>query len=38
MTTSAKRKAPINRGIFSDCDIQKDSEMNISFHQQTYTL
>ena len=30
MTTSAKGKAPINRGLSRDYDIQKDSKMNIS--------
>lgn len=29
MNTSAKEKAPINRGLFRDYDIQKDSEMNM---------
>lgn len=30
MTTSAKGKAPINRGLFRDYDIQKDSGLNMS--------
>lgn len=36
MTTSTKRKAPINRGLFSDYDIQKDSKVNIAIP--TYSL